>query len=162
MTPHSTNKLAACLAASHRRCVKQDSTSLYFILILCFLVSDLLLRKDQDIAELKSKVAEVMALMPYASVSNDLNPGDLSPHFSGNFTEAGASASATPPSQEEDVLSKSSLNPNASDYTPITKWLPFISKWSAQQHEHLHLLGGIFTLQERCSIFSARGNSCAV
>jgi hypothetical protein len=73
----------------------------------------LLAQKEQEIEELKSKVAEVMALMPssgpttYSSPTPESSP---SPHFSSNF--------ATPPPQEEDVLAKSSLNPHASDYTP--------------------------------------------
>lgn len=70
----------------------------------------LLHQKDQEIADLKSKVAEVMALMPDTSnYHGPISPDSVpSSHFSNKFV------------QEEDVLSKSSLNPNASDYTPIS------------------------------------------
>ena len=74
------------------------------------MISGLLHQKDQEIAELKSKVAEVMALMPDTSnYHGPITPDSVpSSHFANKFV------------QEEDVLSKSSLNPNASDYTPIS------------------------------------------
>ena len=70
--------------------------------------SGMLLQKEQEINELKQKVAEVMALMP--SMATYTPPSsNSSPHFSAKFTNN---------IHDDDVLSKSSLNPNASDYTP--------------------------------------------
>ncbi len=77
----------------------------------------LLLQKDQELAELKQKVAEAMALMPSSSYNSAPTPGGESPHFSAKFTSPSASPAAE---QEPDVLAMSSLNPNASDYTPKT------------------------------------------
>ena len=73
----------------------------------------MLAQKEVEISDVKSKIAEVMALIPanstpFTSVSLDISP---SPHFSATFAK-------TSPVKEEDVLSKSSLNPNASDYCP--------------------------------------------
>lgn len=62
--------------------------------------------KDVEITELKSKIAEVMALIPstnsYQSLSSDRTS---SPLFSSKFCT-------------EDLAVASDLNPNASDYTP--------------------------------------------
>ncbi len=77
----------------------------------------LLLQKDQELAELKQKVAEAMALMPSSSYNSAPTPGGESPHFSAKFASPSASPAAE---QEQDVLAMSSLNPNASDYTPKT------------------------------------------
>ncbi|XP_076445159.1 macoilin-like [Babylonia areolata] len=69
-----------------------------------------ILEKDAEITELKSKIAEVMALIPsttssYQSLSSDRNS---SPLFSAaKFCQ-------------EDLVVASDLNPNASDYTPKT------------------------------------------
>lgn len=66
--------------------------------------------KDAEITELKSKIAEVMALIPsttssYQTLTSDRNS---SPLFSAaKFCQ-------------EDLVSASDLNPNASDYTPKT------------------------------------------
>lgn len=106
---------------------------------LCSLSTGLLLQKDSQIANLESKIAEVMAVMPASSSFTPPVSSTNSPHFSATFTSPtpppmvmealglnnrGSSPQqhqVTPPptSQEElDVLVKSSLNPNASDYTP--------------------------------------------
>ncbi len=70
----------------------------------------MILQRNQDIVDLKSKMAEVMALLPSVPTSYaNSNSDSPSPHFSANFTNK----------PEDDVLSKSSLNPNASDYTPM-------------------------------------------
>jgi len=74
----------------------------------------LLVQKESELEELKQKIAEAMALVP-ASTYNHTSTGGESPHFSSKF----ASPPASPP-REEDVLAMSSLNPNASDYTPKT------------------------------------------
>jgi len=83
----------------------------------------LLLQREQEIRELKSKVAEVMALSPYASVitseHNGMGCHDAMPHFSSSFTIP-TMQNGSPPKQGN-VLTMSSLNPNASDYTPVNK-----------------------------------------
>ncbi|GAA6111539.1 macoilin-1 [Tachysurus ichikawai] len=63
-----------------------------------------ILQKDQEIKELKQKIAEVMAVMPsiaYSSDSNSMPP--ISPHYSSKFMDT----------------SPSSLDPNASVYQPL-------------------------------------------
>ncbi|TSK28235.1 Macoilin-1 [Bagarius yarrelli] len=63
-----------------------------------------ILQKEQEIKELKQKIAEVMAVMPsiaYSSDSNNMPP--ISPHYSSKFMDT----------------SPSSLDPNASVYQPI-------------------------------------------
>lgn len=64
-------------------------------------------QKEQEIKELKQKIAEVMAVMPsisYSSDSNSMPP--ISPHYSSKFMDT----------------SPSSLDPNASVYQPLKKW----------------------------------------
>lgn len=66
-----------------------------------------ILQKEQEIKELKQKIAEVMAVMPsitYSSDSNSMSP--ISPHYSSKFMDT----------------SPSSLDPNASVYQPLKKW----------------------------------------
>ncbi|KAI4818054.1 hypothetical protein KUCAC02_011419 [Chaenocephalus aceratus] len=63
-------------------------------------------KKEQEIAELKQKIAEVMAVMPslsYSSDSNNMSP--VTPHYSSKFMDN----------------SPSSLDPNASVYQPLKK-----------------------------------------
>uniref|UniRef100_A0A4W5RB20 Macoilin 1a n=1 Tax=Hucho hucho TaxID=62062 RepID=A0A4W5RB20_9TELE len=63
-------------------------------------------QREQEIAELKQKIAEVMAVMPSISYSNDsssLSP--VTPHYSSKFMDN----------------SPSSLDPNASVYQPLKK-----------------------------------------
>ncbi|KAF5893197.1 macoilin-1 [Clarias magur] len=63
-------------------------------------------QKEQEIKELKQKIAEVMAVMPsiaYSSDSNSMPP--ISPHYSSKFMDT----------------SPSSLDPNASIYQPLKK-----------------------------------------
>ncbi|KAM9776882.1 macoilin-1 [Syngnathus typhle] len=63
-------------------------------------------QREQEIAELKQKIAEVMAVMPtlsYTSDSSNLNP--VTPHYSSKFMDN----------------SPSSLDPNASVYQPLKK-----------------------------------------
>ncbi|RUS78285.1 hypothetical protein EGW08_013949 [Elysia chlorotica] len=82
--------------------------------------------KDNQILELKSKIAEVMALIPSpASVSSyshhNSNERNSSPLFSSNFSPAhpdNRGASLQVYSNGPDLASSSELNPNASDYTP--------------------------------------------
>ncbi|CAB1431104.1 unnamed protein product [Pleuronectes platessa] len=63
-------------------------------------------QREQEIAELKQKIAEVMAVMPslsYSSDSSNLSP--VAPHYSSKFMDN----------------SPSSLDPNASVYQPLKK-----------------------------------------
>ncbi|XP_033375525.1 macoilin [Parus major] len=65
-----------------------------------------ILQKDQEIKELKQKIAEVMAVMPsitYTAATSTLSP--VSPHYSSKFVEPNPSG----------------LDPNASVYQPLKK-----------------------------------------
>ena len=90
----------------------------FVLLLLLFLppfyffvnISGLLLTKDGEINDLQTKVAEVMALVPSTSGFGAMCT-DTPPHFSAAFTSHNMMGSGV-------VLSKSNLNPNASDYQP--------------------------------------------
>lgn len=80
-----------------------------------------------EIADLKSKIAEVLALIPANFHQGPPSPSvSLAlPHFSDTFAAAAAAAATaaaiTPPpglGDGEELAVTSSLNPNASDYTP--------------------------------------------
>lgn len=65
-----------------------------------------ILQKEQEIKELKQKIAEVMAVMPsitYSTETNNMTP--VTPHYSSKFMDT----------------SPSSLDPNASVYQPLKK-----------------------------------------
>ncbi|KAM8841213.1 LOW QUALITY PROTEIN: macoilin-1 [Spinachia spinachia] len=63
-------------------------------------------QREQEIAELKQKIAEVMAVMPSLSYSSDgSNLSPVAPHYSSKFMDN----------------SPSSLDPNASVYQPLKK-----------------------------------------
>ncbi|XP_015267142.1 PREDICTED: macoilin isoform X2 [Gekko japonicus] len=65
-----------------------------------------IIQKDQEIKDLKQKIAEVMAVMPsitYTPATSTLSP--VSPHYSSKFVET----------------SPSGLDPNASVYQPLKK-----------------------------------------
>ncbi|XP_054619720.1 macoilin-1-like [Dunckerocampus dactyliophorus] len=63
-------------------------------------------QREQEIAELKQKIAEVMAVMPSLSYSSDSsNLSQVTPHYSSKFMDN----------------SPSSLDPNASVYQPLKK-----------------------------------------
>ncbi|KAK6327952.1 hypothetical protein J4Q44_G00035980 [Coregonus suidteri] len=63
-------------------------------------------QREQEIAELKQKIAEVMAVMPSISYSNDISSlSPVTPHYSSKFMDN----------------SPSSLDPNASVYQPLKK-----------------------------------------
>lgn len=65
-----------------------------------------ILQKDQEIKDLKQKIAEVMAVMPSIAYSTDtstMNP--VAPHYSSKFMDT----------------SPSGLDPNASVYQPLKK-----------------------------------------
>ncbi|BFZ10016.1 hypothetical protein BsWGS_13056 [Bradybaena similaris] len=83
------------------------------------ILQNIVAEKDNEILELKSQIAEVMALIPSPAVttySHHSHERNSSPLFSSNFS----------PSQDRttnlfngcDLASSSELNPNASDYTP--------------------------------------------
>uniref|UniRef100_A0AAY4AUE0 Macoilin n=1 Tax=Denticeps clupeoides TaxID=299321 RepID=A0AAY4AUE0_9TELE len=66
-----------------------------------------ILQKDQEIKELKQKIAEVMAVMPsitYSAEASSMSP--VAPHYSSKFM---------------DTSSPSGLDPNASVYQPLKK-----------------------------------------
>lgn len=87
----------------------QSSSEDYFYL---FLVG-LMIQKEVELADLKSKVAEVMAFIPTSPSSfSAVGTGILGIRYSPSFGVAQI------PNIEGDVLCKSSLNPAASDYTP--------------------------------------------
>lgn len=63
-------------------------------------------QREQEIAELKQKIAEVMAVMPSLSYSSDSSSlSSVGPHYSSKFMDS----------------SPSSLDPNASVYQPLKK-----------------------------------------
>ncbi|KAJ8385574.1 hypothetical protein AAFF_G00185280 [Aldrovandia affinis] len=65
-----------------------------------------ILQKDQEIKDLKQKIAEVMAVMPsiaYSTDANNMSP--VAPHYSSKFMDT----------------SPSGLDPNASVYQPLKK-----------------------------------------
>ena len=70
----------------------------------------MLIQRDMQITELKSKVAEVMALVPSTGFGSICT--DSPPHFSASFTTNQIVNPVT------DSTAKSSLNPNALDYMP--------------------------------------------
>ena len=79
------------------------------LLNLSFL-SGLLIEKDRELADIKSKIAEAMALHMIPTTSACMNGIDTdsvmtSPLYSNK-------------QQREDGIVKSNLNPHASDYTP--------------------------------------------
>ena len=77
----------------------------------------MLLKKEQKIADLQHKVGEVMSLLPSHPVTPPLPSESDSP--TGGYPNGPFSRNTpTEESQDEDVLSTSNLNPNASDYTP--------------------------------------------
>ncbi|XP_026885011.2 macoilin-2 [Electrophorus electricus] len=65
-----------------------------------------ILQKDQEIKDLKQKIAEVMAVMPSITYSTDTSSmSPVTPHYSSKFMDT----------------SPSSLDPNASVYQPLKK-----------------------------------------
>ncbi|CAG5131273.1 unnamed protein product, partial [Candidula unifasciata] len=77
--------------------------------------------KDNEIVELKSKIAEVMALIPSPAVtsySHHTNERNSSPLFSSSFSPAHDRNASMQVFNSPDLASTSELNPNASDYTP--------------------------------------------
>lgn len=70
----------------------------------------LLMQKELEVEDLQSKIAELLAVNPSPSTFSQSSASENSPRFSSSFT--------TVPT-DEDVLVNSSLNPHASDYTPM-------------------------------------------
>uniref|UniRef100_A0A8C6XA03 Macoilin n=1 Tax=Naja naja TaxID=35670 RepID=A0A8C6XA03_NAJNA len=84
-----------------------------------------IIQKDQEIKDLKQKIAEVMAVMPsitYTAATSTLSP--VSPHYSSKFVET----------------SPSGLDPNASVYQPLKKrkhrWI--VLTWGVAQNQQSH------------------------
>lgn len=70
------------------------------------LFSGQILQKDQEIKDLKQKIAEVMAVMPsisYTADTSSMTP--VAPHYSSKFMDTNPSG----------------LDPNASVYQPLKK-----------------------------------------
>ncbi|KAK0041808.1 macoilin-1 [Biomphalaria pfeifferi] len=81
-------------------------------------LQNIVAEKDSEILELKSKIAEVMALIPSPAVtsySHHSNERNSSPLFSSNFSPAQDRSAMY---NGTDLASSSELNPNASDYKP--------------------------------------------
>jgi hypothetical protein len=91
----------------------------------------MLLQKDAQIANLESKIAEVMAVLPASSSFTPPVSTTNNPHFSATFTsptppplgsvslrDEVPRPSSSPADEHEVLVTSSSLNPNASDYTP--------------------------------------------
>ena len=107
--------LVQCLMFTERNaCMTCFSTC------LMFMSTGMLMQKELEISEFKSKIAELLAVNPSTSTFSPVSPGENSPRFSASF--------ATVPTDDE-VLVNSSLNPHASDYTPK------MSQWSAARFE---------------------------
>ena len=73
--------------------------------LLCGLTGQIL-QKDQEIKDLKQKIAEVMAVMPsisYTADNSSMTP--VAPHYSSKFMDTNSSG----------------LDPNASVYQPMKK-----------------------------------------
>ena len=82
-----------------------------FSFIVCKLVSTGVIQKrDEEIADLKSKMSEVMALMPNGSMDGMSRSKSESSSPSPLFSTA--------QSNDPTMIVKSNLNPHASDYTP--------------------------------------------
>lgn len=69
------------------------------------LCSGQILQKDQEIKDLKQKIAEVMAVMPSISYSDTSSMTPVAPHYSSKFMDTNPSG----------------LDPNASVYQPLKK-----------------------------------------
>lgn len=77
---------------------------------LIIFISGYLIEKDRELADIKSKIAEAMALHMIPTSSACMNGTDTimtSPLYSSK-------------QQKDDGIVKSNLNPHASDYTPKT------------------------------------------
>ena len=83
-----------------------------FFVLFCF--TALILQKDKEIDELKSKIAEMMAVMPATSSFTGLDSSLISSMlYSSKFTSDQANSADL-------SIKKSTLDPNASVYTPKT------------------------------------------
>lgn len=99
---------------SHNTCAREclqiifASNSVLIVWLTCwYLLSGQILQKDQEIKDLKQKIAEVMAVMPsisYTADTSSMTP--VAPHYSSKFMDTNPSG----------------LDPNASVYQPLKKW----------------------------------------
>lgn len=81
-----------------------------------FLSLAMLSQKDKEIDELKSKIAEVMAVMPVTSSPNCYSPNPPAISLASGIV---SSLLYTPKyNMGEEKVAKSNLDPNASVYTP--------------------------------------------
>lgn len=107
---------------------------------VCFLGQ--ILQKDQEIKDLKQKIAEVMAVMPsvvYSADTGSMTP--VTPHYSSKFMDT----------------SPSGLDPNASVYQPLKKWM-LVSHHNRPTliHRHTHIHTRTHTVFSGC-FFSSIG-----
>lgn len=111
---------------------------------VCILFSGQILQKDQEIKDLKQKIAEVMAVMPsisYTADTSSMTP--VAPHYSSKFMDTNPSG----------------LDPNASVYQPLKKWTlhspPNISVFTPAgppPSHHLRLFSFPLTRSEGCCV----------
>lgn len=92
---------------------------LFYILVnifFFFFFLAMLSQKDKEIDELKSKIAEVMAVMPVTSSPNCYSPNPPAISLASGIV---SSLLYTPKyNMGEEKVAKSNLDPNASVYTP--------------------------------------------
>lgn len=90
--------------------------SFVFWLFFLFCLIAMLSQKDKEIDELKSKIAEVMAVMPVTSSPNCYSPNPPAISLASGIV---SSLLYTPKyNMGEEKVAKSNLDPNASVYTP--------------------------------------------
>lgn len=108
-----------CIFLLH--CYFHGSSFVFMYVFICILTSfflspAMLSQKDKEIDELKSKIAEVMAVMPVTSSPNCYSPNPPAISLASGIV---SSLLYTPKyNMGEEKVAKSNLDPNASVYTP--------------------------------------------
>ena len=93
-------------------CLHFFNQLILFFFCTSFLSSALLIKKDKEIDELKSKIAEMMAVMPETSSFTGLDNSLVSSMlYNSKYTSDQAGST-------ESSISKSALDPNVSVYSP--------------------------------------------
>ncbi|XP_052808985.1 macoilin-like isoform X2 [Mya arenaria] len=83
------------------------------------ILQNMIQKRDQEIVDLKSKMSEVMALMPpNAGVDGISLPSSGNSSPSPLYSTSSSSQQSHHQQQENGIIKKSKLNPHASDYTP--------------------------------------------
>lgn len=78
----------------------------------------MLTHKEKEVDDLKTKIAEVMAVMPATSTYPAVAPPSLDSELVSSLLYSPKFITSPPPAAEEKKLPKSNLDPNASVYTP--------------------------------------------